>query len=55
MTLQTQLFTWLLAAAAAAAASSLPASTDQQQNSATFSLSVNRTLNKPLSVPRKRI
>lgn len=52
MTLQTRLFTGLLAAAAA---SSLPASSEQQQqHSATFSLSVNSALNKRLSVARKR-
>lgn len=54
MTLQTPLFTGLLAAAAAAA-SSLPASSEQQQqHSATFLLSVNSALNKRLSVARKR-
>lgn len=43
MTLQTQLFTGLLAAVK-----------QQQQNSATFSLSLSIPLNKPLSAPRKR-
>lgn len=49
MTLQTQLFTGLLEAA-----SSLPASSEQQQqHSATFSLSVNNPPNKCLSDARE--